>query len=167
MSGRWTALQIANTPNMDNLAESAALGLAHPASPGITPGSGPGHMGLFGYDPEIYNIGRGVLSALGIDFPLQKKDVAARMNFCTVDKDGKIIDRRAGRISTKHNKKLVDKIRKKIKTGSTEVFIETESEHRALLVLRGNNLTADVGDTDPQNTGISPLDPARPPYEES
>ncbi|MFO7923035.1 MAG: hypothetical protein R6U58_05020 [Bacteroidales bacterium] len=165
--GRGTALQIARTPNMDRLASRSALGLAHPVSPGITPGSGPGHLGLFGYDPLVYQIGRGVLSALGIGFSLEKKDVAARMNFCTVDKDGRVTDRRAGRISTDTNKKLIEKIRQKIEVKGAEVFFETESEHRALLVLRGEGLTADVGDTDPQETGKKPLDPARAPYGDS
>ncbi len=165
--GRGTALQIARTPNMDKLASRSALGLAHPVSPGITPGSGPGHIGLFGYDPVVYQIGRGVLSALGIEFPLEKNDVAARMNFCTIDKDGKITDRRAGRISTEKNRELVDKIRQNLKSGDTEVFFETESEHRALLVLRGQGLESEVGDTDPQETGKKPLDPGRAPYGDS
>lgn len=165
--GRGTALQIARTPNMDRLASRSALGLAYPVAPGITPGSGPGHLGLFGYDPVIYQIGRGVLSALGIEFPLERGDVAARMNFCTVDKEGKITDRRAGRISTEANRKLTEKIRKEIKTGEAEIFIETESEHRALLVLRGGGLTDEAGDTDPQETGKKPLDPARRPFENS
>ncbi len=105
--GKGTALQIAKTPNLDQLASHSALGLSLPVARAITPGSGPGHLGLFGYDPLVYQIGRGVLSALGVDFPLKKGDVAARLNFCTVDQEGKVTDRRAGRISTEKNEKLV------------------------------------------------------------
>lgn len=101
--GKGTALQIANTPNLDKLAQKSALGLAYPVAPAITPGSGPGHLGIFGYDPLIYTVGRGVLSALGIEFPLKSGDLAARLNFCTLDNEGKVIDRRAGRISTEKN----------------------------------------------------------------
>ncbi len=165
--GKGTALQMASTPNMDKLATRSATGLAHPVGPGITPGSGPGHLGLFGYDPLIYQIGRGVLSALGIEFPLEKGDVAARLNFCTMDKDGKVTDRRAGRISTEKNRELIEKIHNGIDIQDAEVFLNTESEHRALLVLRGEGLKADAGDTDPQETGKEPLDPTRPPFENS
>jgi 2,3-bisphosphoglycerate-independent phosphoglycerate mutase len=107
--GQGTALQMARTHNMDQLAQKSALGLAHPVFPGITPGSGPGHIGLFGYDPVIYQIGRGVLSALGLDFKLEKEDVAARLNFCTLDYEGKVADRRAGRISSEKNHELLKK----------------------------------------------------------
>ncbi len=166
-NGRGTALQIADTPNLDALAQQSATGLAHPIAPGITPGSGPGHLGLFGYDPIEYQIGRGVLSALGVDFSLKKGDVAARMNFCTLDSQGKITDRRAGRISTEKNRELLGKIRKEVKTEKAEVFFETESEHRALMVIRGHELNAEVGDTDPQQTGKAPLEANRPPFENS
>ncbi|MFO7935203.1 MAG: 2,3-bisphosphoglycerate-independent phosphoglycerate mutase [Bacteroidales bacterium] len=165
--GKGTALQIARTPNMDSLAQESALGLFHPVSPGITPGSGPGHLGLFGYDPVLYQIGRGVLSALGIGYPLEQGDVAARMNFCRLDERGMVADRRAGRISTERNKELIAVIREKVKTGDAEVVFETVAEHRGLLVLKGDNLDDRVGDTDPQETGIEPLDPARPPYDSS
>ncbi|MFO7657810.1 MAG: 2,3-bisphosphoglycerate-independent phosphoglycerate mutase [Bacteroidales bacterium] len=166
--GKGTALQMARTPNMDKLAQKAALGLAHPVFPGISPGSGPGHLGLFGYDPVIYQIGRGVLSALGLEFKLLKGDVAARLNFCTLDKEGKVEDRRAGRISSEKNKELIEKIKKNLQTDDdVEVFFETESEHRALMVLRGEDLDDKVGDTDPQQTGKKPLDPTNPPYDDS
>lgn len=164
-NGRGTALQIARTPNMDKLAGKSALGLAYPVAPAITPGSGPGHLGLFGYDPIFYQIGRGVLSALGVEFPLQKGDVAARLNFCTIDKNGNVTDRRAGRISTETNKRVLQKVKDNLKLPSgTEVFFETESEHRALLVLRGEGLTDNLGDTDSQQTGVPTLDPDREPY---
>jgi 2,3-bisphosphoglycerate-independent phosphoglycerate mutase len=165
---KGTALQMALTPNMDRLAQKSALGLAHPVFPGITPGSGPGHLGLFGYDPVIYQIGRGVLSALGLEFKLRKGDVAARLNFCTLDKQGKITDRRAGRISSEKNHGLIEKIKQNLKIKEdVQVFLKTESEHRALLVLRGKDLDDKVGDTDPQQTGKKPLDPTRRPYDDS
>lgn len=165
--GKGTALQIAQTPNLDKLAGKAALGLHHPVMAGITPGSGPGHLGLFGYDPVVYQIGRGVLSALGIDFELKKGDVAARLNFCTLDDNGAITDRRAGRIPTEKNRELVKKIQENLHVEEVQVFLETESEHRAVLILRGEGLTDEAGDTDPQSTGTQPLNPARSPYEES
>ena len=93
-----TELEASNTPNLDNLATKGICGLQQPVLPGITPGSGPGHLGLFGYDPVKYQVGRGVLSALGIDFDLKSNDVAARGNFCSVDNNGLVTDRRAGRI---------------------------------------------------------------------
>lgn len=165
---KGTALEIANTPNMDKLTKKSGLGLSIPVARGITPGSGPGHLGLFGYDPLIYQIGRGVLSALGIEFPLKTGDIAARLNFCTLDKEGNVADRRAGRISTDENKRVLQKIRENIKTEEeVELFLETVSEHRALLVLRGKNLDDKLGDTDPQETGVPPFKPNRPPYDNS
>lgn len=165
--GKGTALQIARTPHLDKLAQRSALGLVHPVSPGITPGSGPGHLALFGYDPVIYQIGRGVLSALGIGYPLEKGDLAARMNFCTLDEQGRITDRRAGRISTERNRELMKKVRENVHVEGAEVIVETVAEHRGLLVLKGNELDDGVGDTDPQQTGREPLDPARPPFDSS
>ncbi len=160
--GKGTALQMANTPNMDALAKQSALGQITPVAVGVTPGSGPGHLGLFGYDPIIYKIGRGVLSALGIEFPLQKNDVAARLNFCTLDNQGKVIDRRAGRISDEENKRVLQKIKENVTPPEgVEVLFETVAEHRALMVVRGDDLDDNVGDTDPQMPGVEPLDPAR------
>ena len=164
--GNGTALQQAKTPNLDALAGKSACGLSMPIATGVTPGSGPGHLGLFGYDPLLYQVGRGVLSALGIEFPLEKRDVAARLNFCTVDADGNVTDRRAGRISTEENERIVEKIMAKLEhPQDAEVFMQTVAEHRALLVLRGptvDSLVADMSDTDPQETGAPPL-PLRPP----
>ncbi len=155
-----TELQVAKTPNLDALASKSSCGLLTPISPGITPGSGPGHFALFGYDPVETNIGRGVQEAAGIGFPLQEKDVAARFNFATVDKEGKVIDRRAGRISTEENKRICEKLRKNINLGSqVEVFVETVKEHRGVLVLRGEGLRDEVKDTDPKQVGLPPLDP--------
>ncbi|MBS3735026.1 MAG: 2,3-bisphosphoglycerate-independent phosphoglycerate mutase [Phycisphaerae bacterium] len=158
--GNGTALQQAKTPNLDALAETSALGLSVPIATGVTPGSGPGHLGLFGYDPLVYQVGRGVLSALGIEFPLTPKDVACRLNFCTLDDDGNVTDRRAGRIGDDENHRVLDKIRAALTPpDGVEVLFETVSEHRALMVLRGDGLDDEVPDTDPQRTGAPPIDP--------
>src|SRR6476620_3872975 len=105
-----TELETANTPNLNAMVREGVCGLSVPVLPGITPGSGPGHLGLFGYDPLEYEIGRGVLEAVGIGFPVTDKDVCARGNFCTLDAAGNITDRRAGRIPTETCAKLVEKI---------------------------------------------------------
>lgn len=155
-----TELQVARTPNLDQLAEISSCGLLDPVAPGITPGSGPAHFALFGYDPVQYNIGRGILEATGIDFPLTEKDVVARMNFATVDSSGKVTDRRAGRISTETNQRVCQKIRQGLKPGAAlEVIVETVKEHRGILVLRGEGLRGDIQDTDPEREGVPPLDP--------
>lgn len=153
-----TELETAETPNLDRLAAKAALGLIQPVGPGITPGSGPGHLALFGYDPVRWNIGRGVLSALGVDFVLREGDVAARLNFATVDDDGRISDRRAGRPSDDENRRLVRMLREAVRPSpGVELFFESEKEHRVVMILRGENLSADLSDTDPQETGVQPL----------
>ena len=155
-----TALEAAHTPNLDRLAGESSCGLLEMVGPGITPGSGPGHLALFGYDPLKYDLGRGVLSALGIDFDLHEGDVAARINFATIDEDGNIVDRRAGRIDTETNRALCEKLREGIALeGDVELFVYTVSEHRAVVVLRGPGLEAALDDTDPQKTGVPPLDP--------
>jgi len=166
--GRGTALHLATTPNLDALSCRSALGEHMPVAPAVTPGSGPGHLGLFGYDPLVYQVGRGVLSALGIEFPLTPRDVAARLNFCTLDGDGNVSDRRAGRIGDDENRRVLDKIRAGLKPpDGIEVLLETVAEHRALLVLRGDGLDAQVGETDPQAVGVPPLDPQRAPFDAS
>ena len=166
--GGGTALQQARTPNLDALAARGALGLSLPIAVGVTPGSGPGHLGLFGYDPLIYQVGRGVLSALGIEFPLEKRDVAARLNFCTIDADSNVTDRRAGRIGDEENRRVLAKIRDGLRPpAGVEVLFETVAEHRALMVLRGGGLDDNIGETDPQAVGVPPLDPARPPHNAS
>jgi 2,3-bisphosphoglycerate-independent phosphoglycerate mutase len=157
-----TELEAARTPHLDALAARSQLGLAVPVRPGITPGSGPAHLALFGYDPLQYDIGRGVLEALGIGFDLQPEDVAARGNFCTVDGNGNITDRRAGRIPTDFNQKLVALLRD-IKLPGIQTFVETVKEYRFVLVLRptaGQTLQANIHDTDPQQLDVPPL-PAR------
>jgi 2,3-bisphosphoglycerate-independent phosphoglycerate mutase len=155
-----TELQVARTPNLDQLAEVSSCGLLDPVAPGITPGSGPAHFALFGYDPIQYNIGRGILEATGIDFPLTEKDVVARMNFATVDSGGKVTDRRAGRISTETNQRVCQKVRQGLKPGpGLEVIVQTVKEHRGILVLRGEGLRGDIQDTDPEREGAPPLEP--------
>ena len=156
-SGR-TELEIANTPNLDALADAGITGLSVPVAPGITPGSGPGHLSLFGYDPISSNIGRGALSALGVGLPLSRDDVAIRINFCTVDSDGNIADRRAGRIPTELNEELVDELSSIELDGASFDFV-TESQHRAVLVLHGPGLNPMIRDTDPQRTGVPPIAP--------
>ena len=155
-----TELQVARTPNLDQLAEVSSCGLLDPVAPGITPGSGPAHFALFGYDPVQYNIGRGILEATGIDFPLTERDVVARMNYATVDPSGKVVDRRAGRISTETNQRICQKIQQGLKLdGKVEVIVEPVKEHRAVLVLRGEGLRGEIQDTDPEREGVAPLEP--------
>lgn len=148
-----TELEVAHTPNLDKLAQQGSTGLLTPVAPGITCGSGPGHFALFGYDPIKHNLGRGVLTALGVGFDLQPGDVAARGNFCTVDDNGRVTDRRAGRISSEEGAALVEEL-KQIKVEGAELFLEPVKEHRFLLVLRGKDLGSKVDDTDPQETGV-------------
>lgn len=154
--GGKTELESARKPNLDALAAQSVLGLADPVAPGITPGSGPGHLGIFGYDPLQFEIGRGVLEALGIDFDLGPNDVAARGNFCAVDADGKLTDRRAGRIATNVNNELV-KLLRTIKIPGVQIFVETVKEHRFVLVLRGKGLGDALTETDPQRLGVPAL----------
>jgi 2,3-bisphosphoglycerate-independent phosphoglycerate mutase len=163
-----TELEAAETPNFDALAERSITGLATPVRPGITPGSGPGHVGLFGYDPVDWEIGRGVLEALGIDFDLGPNDLAARGNFATVDEEGNILDRRAGRIPTEEGARLVEKLRK-IELPGVEVFVEVVKEYRFVLVLRGEGLADGLTETDPQRTGVPPMpvEALRPEAEQS
>lgn len=156
--GEGTELETANTPHLDALAVRGVQGGSIPVAPGISPGSGPGHLGLFGYDPLKYLIGRGALEATGIGFELQPGDVAIRCNFCTLDGDGNIADRRAGRIATDQSVPLVHRLRE-ISIPGLELFVEPVKEHRFVVVMRGPDLGGDVRDTDPQETGVPPLDP--------
>lgn len=154
-----TELETARTPNMDALTRTGSLGMTFPVARGITPGSGPAHLGLFGYDPVIYDIGRGVLEALGIGLRVSHGDVAIRGNFCTVDGDGLITDRRAGRISTEEGEKRVALLQNIPVDGAT-VEVKAGEGYRFALVIRGEDLDDAVTDTDPQVTGEAPL-PAR------
>ena len=157
---RLTELGTANTPNLDELAKKSICGLIDPVGMGITPGSGPGHLGLFGYDPTTTIIGRGVLESLGIGFDLRKGDLAIRGNFCTVDKDGLITDRRAGRIATDRSAPLCEKL-DQIETEGVGAFVLPVRDHRFVIVFRGEGLNPNIRDTDPQQVGVSPL-PAQP-----
>jgi 2,3-bisphosphoglycerate-independent phosphoglycerate mutase len=157
-SGHGTELEAAETPHLDSLAAKGVCGLHQPVAAGITPGSGPAHLALFGYDPLRYEVGRGVLAALGIGFDLQPGDVAARGNFCTLDDQGRVSDRRAGRIATELCRDLCGKLRD-ISLEGVRIFVEPVKEYRFLLVLRGDNLRGDIADTDPQKVGAEPLPP--------
>ncbi len=158
--GYRTELEAAQTPHLDELAKKSALGLMTPVNYGITPGSGPGHIGLFGYNPEELTIGRGVLEALGVGFHLQAGDVAARANFATRDERGIIVDRRAGRISTEECARLVEKISQEVKEiEGVEIILRPGMEHRFVLILRGEGLGEKVKDTDPQKEGFPPYEP--------
>jgi 2,3-bisphosphoglycerate-independent phosphoglycerate mutase len=156
--GGPTELEAAKTPNLDALAKHGVQGSMYPIAPGITPGSGPGHLGLFGYDPVKHLIGRGALEATGVGFKLGPKDVAIRCNFCTLDAEGNISDRRAGRIPSEESAPLAIKLRK-VKIPGVELFVEPVKEHRFVVVFRGEGLGGNVADTDPQKTGVPPLDP--------
>lgn len=156
--GGMTELETAQTPNLDSLAWRGVQGASIPVKPGIAPGSGPGHLGLFGYDPLHYKIGRGALEATGIGFELQEGDVAIRCNFCTIDSSGKITDRRAGRISSEESAPLAISLRQ-IKIPGVEIFVEPVKEHRFVVVFRAPGLGGNVADTDPQMTGVPALDP--------
>ena len=153
-----TELETASTPNLDRLASRGTSGLSVPVLPGITPGSGPGHLGLFGYDPLAFKIGRGALEATGIGFELGPHDVAARGNFCTLDSAGLISDRRAGRIPSEESFKVVERLQS-VKIPGVETFVKPVKEHRFVVVFRGQGLDGAVADTDPQATGVAPLDP--------
>ena len=155
--GGPTSLEAAKTPNMDALAKNSMLGLHDGIRSGITPGSGPAHLSLFGYDPLKYIVGRGALSALGIDFDLHPSDVAARGNFCTVDDQGRVTDRRAGRIPTEITVRLCQLLNDNIKIPDVEVFLEPVKEYRFLLVIRGEGLRSNIQETDPQVVGEKPL----------
>jgi 2,3-bisphosphoglycerate-independent phosphoglycerate mutase len=150
-----TELETATRANLDPLAKESICGLSYPIAQGVTSGSGPAHLALFGYDPLTHNVGRGALSALGVDFPLQPADLAARLNFATVDEHGNVSDRRAGRISTEKNRELVGELRT-IQIPGVEIFVETESAHRGLVVFRARDLSDQIGDTDPQHVGVPP-----------
>ena len=155
--GGLTELEAASTPNMDALAKESTLGLHQGIRTGITPGSGPAHLSLFGYDPINYQVGRGVLSALGIDFDLQKQDLAARGNMCTVDAEGRVIDRRAGRVGSEVTERLCALLNEKVNIPGVQIFTQVVKEYRFLLVVRGEGLKPNIEETDPQVVGEKPL----------
>jgi len=154
--GGLTELETARTPHFDAMVAQGVSGLSTPVLPGITPGSGPGHLALFGYDPLEYRIGRGILEALGINFAVGPQDVAIRGNFRTLNADGLITDRRAGRPTTERCIEVVQKLRT-ITIPGIEIFVEPVKEHRFVLVFRGPGLGGQVNDTDPQAVGVAPL----------
>ena len=154
-----TELEAAHTPNMDAIAKTGSLGMTIPVTRGVAPSSGPAHLGLFGYDPLVYDIGRGVLEALGIGLRVGDGDVAVRGNFCTLDANGLITDRRAGRISTEEGEKRIALLQNIPVDGAT-VEVRAGEGYRFAIVIRGAGLNDDVLDTDPQATGVAPL-PAR------
>lgn len=153
--GGKTELEAAYKPNMDALAARSALGFSSPAGPGIAVGSGPGHLAIFGFDPIEHEIGRGALEALGVDLDLGPDDIAARGNFCKVDENGILVDRRAGRLSTPEAIKLAH-ILNTIRLEGVRMHIEPVKEHRFALVMRGEGLVADLTDTDPLKDGVAP-----------
>jgi 2,3-bisphosphoglycerate-independent phosphoglycerate mutase len=155
--GGQTELEAAATPNLDALAARSDLGLSRPVAAGVSPGSGPGHLALFGYDPLRFQVGRGVLSALGVGFELQRSDLAARINFATLDESGKISDRRAGRIPSEKGEELVGLLNENLKLDGAEVAIVHEKEYRAVAIFRGEGFSGDLYDTDPQRVGLEPL----------
>jgi 2,3-bisphosphoglycerate-independent phosphoglycerate mutase len=154
--GGPTELEAARTPTLDCLAAEGTLGQTVPIRPGITPGSGPAHLALFGYDPIENEVGRGVLEATGVGLHVHEGDVAARGNFCTLDEQGKIIDRRAGRIPTEEALPIVEKLAG-IKIPGLDIELKHVKEYRFALILRGDDLHAEIEDTDPQHTGVPPL----------
>ena len=156
--GGKTELEAAKTPNLDALAAVSECGLQTPLGIGITPGSAPGHLALFGYNPFDYPIGRGVVAAMGINFPMKPGDVAARINFATRDENGNITDRRAGRIPTEKCAELCELL-KSIEIEGIDVSVKPVKDYRAVVVFRGEGLSDKVADTDPQKTGVRPLDP--------
>jgi 2,3-bisphosphoglycerate-independent phosphoglycerate mutase len=158
--GGMTELETANTPNLDQLVKEGTCGLLDPVGYGITPGSGPAHFALFGYDPVQYNVGRGLLGAAGLDFPMAEDDLYIRANFATMDKNGLITDRRAGRIPTEKNQELCALLQKSIsQISGTKIFFTAEKEHRAMVALRGANLQEEITETDPQKTGLPSIEP--------
>src|ERR1043166_171207 len=157
-----TPLEAANTPNLDELTKTSAQGRMIPVAPGITPGRGPGHLGLFGYDPLEFEVGRGVIEALGLGIDLKAGDIAARANFCTLNAKGVVTDRRAGRIDTKVCEELCDLLSRKIrKIGDAQVIIKPGKGHRFVVVFRGKGLEGPLTDADPHPEGL-PIPAAKP-----
>lgn len=154
---KLTELEASHHPNIDKLAKISACGVQDPVGAGITPGSGPGHLGLFGYDPVKYLIGRGLLDTVGIEVPLTAKDLTARGNFSTLDlSKGILTDRRAGRLPTEENEQLCKKL-SGITINGTEIFVHPVKEHRVSVVFRGENLSDSLTDADPQKEGVAPI----------
>ncbi len=154
--GEKTALETAQTPNLDRLAAEGTLGQTIPIRYGITPGSGPAHLALFGYEPLEFSVGRGALSAAGINLPVELGDIAARGNLCTLDKQGNVTDRRAGRISHQDAAPIVELLNE-VQIPDADVEVRQVKEYRFVVVMRGKGLSPELNDTDPQETGVPPL----------
>jgi 2,3-bisphosphoglycerate-independent phosphoglycerate mutase len=149
-----TEMEVSHIPNLDRLAGQSVCGLMDPISPGVTPGSGPSHLALFGYDPVRYQIGRGVLEAVGVGMELGRGDLAARGNFATLNEEKIVVDRRAGRISTEKNRELCDMLRKTVQTiDGTRITIQSGTEHRFVAEFQGKDLDDRLTDADPQKDG--------------
>lgn len=155
-AGGNTELETAQTPHMDRLAAEGTLGQTVPIKPGVTPGSGPAHLALFGYDPLVYEVGRGALEAVGVELRIQPGDVAVRGNFCTLDQDGNISDRRAGRLPSEESAPVVEKLAA-IQIPGVDIDVRLVKEYRFAVVMRGPGLHPALADTDPQATGVPPL----------
>jgi len=156
---RGSELEEAATPNLDRLAAAGSVGLLDPVGPGITPGSGPAHLALFGYDPVEYQLGRGALSAAGLEYEIKPGDVAARGNLATLDSEGRVVDRRAGRLPDAEAVEVVKKLSENVAIDGVEITVAHESQHRVLVIFRGPDLSPAVSDTDPQTTGVPPSHP--------
>lgn len=154
-------LETAKHPHLDQLAKRSWCGLSYPVGPGITPGSGPGHLGLFGYDPIRYQIGRGLLDCLGIDVRFNQEDLIARGNFATLNQDGAIVDRRAGRLSTETSREICEKFLTGCQVNGVQVLVTPVKEHRVSVIFRGSGLSDALTDSDPQREGLAPL-PVQP-----
>jgi len=165
--GYLTPLEAARTPNLDDLSKDSAQGRMIPVAPGITPGSGPGHLALFGYDPLEFEVGRGVIEALGLGLELKGGDVAVRGNFCSLDANGRVSDRRAGRIPTEKCEELCAILSRNLTAvGDTQVIIQPGKEHRFVVIFRGPGLEGPLSDTDPGREG-KPIAEAKPENPES
>jgi len=149
-------LEFADIPILDTLGSTSSVGATIPVAPGITPGSGPGHMALFGYNPVKYLLGRGILEGMGIGADISQGDVAARGNFCVLDTEGSIVDRRAGRLDTETCKVLCSKLNE-IQLDGVDFDVYPVMDYRFVLVLKGGNLSPNISETDPQVEGVLPL----------
>lgn len=156
--GGKTELGTARTPHLDRLAALSTCGLLEPVLPGVTPGSGPSHLALFGYDPVRCLIGRGVMEALGANFPVEKGDLCIRVNFATANREGIIVDRRAGRLRDEEMIRICRELQARISVPDYEIFFWPVKEHRAALIIRGPYLHDKISDTDPQETGRPPVE---------
>lgn len=161
-----TALEAARTPHLDALAACSSLGRIVPVATGVTPGSGPGHLALFGYDPAAAenDIGRGVLEALGLGIPLGADDVTARGNFATANAAGELTDRRAGRIPSEEGQRVCAKLNAALAqiggADAPKLEVVPGEAHRFVFVMRAGGtarLSAAIEGTDPQATGVPPL----------